>query len=191
MSSLPGRGPVTLLTTQMSRPHPRSEGVHSLSDLEHFKIENLWAAELEEKREETDQNFLFCADVEARGTQVLGHHIVFENVIYDIQSCEYDFVDGVELKFEIKFGSNTEERKDVPKGWYVIFEELVASHNEEGHRKYHGHVHVSWWGGARRRVILHKYLDLSHHEHHKFPGLDAKHHDKSFPTEEEASIAVK
>ena len=156
-----------------------------------FRKEALWIAELEEKQQETDKDFLFCADIQGQGVNVQGQRVVLDGTIYDIQSFEYDMTDNHAGKLKIKFGANTLERRDVPDGWTLSFEDLEEKHTEDGTKRYRGVVNVSCWDGEKKRVLLRKYADLHNNELQKYSMLDGKTYLRSLSDDEIAELARK
>jgi len=132
----------------------------------------MYVCDIKEKKGDRDNDFLFLADISDDGTmraKIRRGRCVFNQVMYDIQ----DFVpqakgDG-RLEFELKFGINTRERRDVPQGWKISFSVAPS-----GGGRFEGTCNSSWWG--TRNVELIQYESLSEDEQRRFPDLIAKYY---------------
>ncbi|CAK0846785.1 unnamed protein product [Prorocentrum cordatum] len=104
-----------------------------------------------------------------------GDRCIFHNVMYDIQEFRPDKdLDG-RLDFQIAFGGNTEERKDAPAGWKVVFNNLKLT----GPQRYEGTIYTSWWG--ERPVKLINYGVLTAKELQQYPDLQTQQYFTSLP----------
>jgi hypothetical protein len=143
----------------------------------------MWVCDIEEKPGETDNDFLFLANIQNTGTvaedsgaaaSADGGRCIFSSCMYDIQDFTPDTdVDG-KLTFALKFGLNTAERKDVSGGWTINFKELAPGPDGS----FAGTCSCSWWGERNVRVL--PYMTLTPEQMAKYPDLIAKYY-KTLP----------
>jgi hypothetical protein len=141
----------------------------------------VWVCDIKELPGETDNDFLFMADIQATGTgkdlktqdAMTADRCIFQDVMYDIQKFTPDTSADGKLDFDIAFGNNTAERRDAPNGWTVQFESLVPI----AKGRFKGTILTSWWG--RRDVILINYPQLTKKEQQTYPDMMTHHYYKS------------
>jgi len=135
----------------------------------------MWICDIAELRGEGNNDFLFLADISTSGcvsdkAPKRGGRCIFEMVMYDIQTFTPDDQPDGSIQFTLKFGVNTKERKDVPKGWGIGFDVKVTSCAG----RYQGTCKSNWWG--TRQVTLIQYSALSPDELETYPDLIAKYY---------------
>lgn len=151
-------------------------------DLRHANEWNpkyLWVCDIEEKVGESDNDFLFLANIQSGGTTSekppagsTAGRCIFSSVMYDIQHFVPDVDKDGKLNFELDFGVNTAERKDSPAGWKIAFINLVPS--DASNERYSGTCSTSWWGERPVQVI--SYMTLSPEEKARYPDLVATYY---------------
>lgn len=132
----------------------------------------MYVCDIKEKKGDRINDFLFLADIHDDGTmkaRVRRGRCVFNAVMYDIQDFVPRATQDGRIEFDLKFGINTKERRDVPQGWKISFSVAPSC---SGH--WEGTCHSSWWGS--RKVELIQYETLSEEEKQQYPDLVAKYY---------------
>jgi hypothetical protein len=142
--------------------------------------QRIWVCDIVEKPGEPDNDFLFMASISSGGgvdslSCKTSDRCIFQDVMYDVQKFMPDKEFDGRLDFKIEFGDNTKERKDAPRGWTVVFKNVML----KGPQRYEGTIHTSWWGD--RPVKLINYTVLTSKELQQFPDLQTNHYFTSRP----------
>jgi len=151
------------------------KGEVDLTKCKYWDPRFMWICDIAELKSEGNNDFLFLADISNSGcvsdkAPKRGGRCIFGSVMYDIQIFTPDDQQDGNIEFELKFGVNTKERKDVKKGWTIGFN-VKAS---DGAGRCRGTCKSSWWG--TRKVTLINYSTLSPDEVKTFPDLQAKYY---------------
>lgn len=134
----------------------------------------MWICDIAQKEGDKINDFMFLADISTEGeitNKAPKRHgrCVFDKVMYDLQGFAPVGHACGKLEFELKFGINTAERTDVPKGWTISFSVCPGSAGA-----FQGTCKSSWWG--TREVSLVPYETLSPEDLSKYPDLLAKYY---------------
>merc|ERR1712032_283707 len=151
------------------------EGDVDLTKSKYWVPEFMWICDIAETKRESNNDFLFLADISSSGcvsdrAPKRGGRCIFQSFMYDIQTFTPDDDQDGNIEFKLKFGVNTKERKDVRKGWIIDFNVKASSCGG----RYQGTCKSSWWG--TRKVTLIRYSTLSEDEMKTFPDLVAKYY---------------
>lgn len=155
--------------------HYTDDGEVDLSASKFWVAKNMWVCDFERKPGDGNNDFMFLADISSDGCikskdKKRGGRCVLNQCMYDIQAfAPVDHTDG-NVEFQLKFGQNTKERKDVPKGWWVKFDVWPG----ECGGRYEGTCDSSWWGKRNVKLLCH--ASLSPEEAARFPDLKAKYY---------------